>query len=110
MGSETLSWDFRREVLMKNVAGGLLGVPLVLLSAAVALGADTDKYWPQWRGPLRTGVAPKSDPPTEWSESKNVKWKVEIPGKGSATPVVWADKIFVLTAIPTDKRPSPAPT
>ena len=38
----------------------------------------------------------------EWSETKNVKWKVEIPGNGSATPVIWGDTIFVLTAIPAD--------
>ena len=39
-----------------------------------------------------------------WSETKNVKWKVAIPGKGSATPVIWGDTIFVLTAIPTAKK------
>ena len=41
----------------------------------------------EWRGPLMTGVAPHATPPLEWSETRNVRWKVEIPGKGSATPV-----------------------
>jgi outer membrane protein assembly factor BamB len=77
--------------------------------------ADGNKYWPQWRGPLASGVAPEGDPPVEWAADKNIKWKVEIPGKGSATPIVWGDTIFVLTAAPTDKRPpgkegSPAET
>ncbi len=67
--------------------------------------ADGNKYWPQWRGPLASGVAPEGDPPVEWAADKNIKWKVEIPGKGSATPIVWGDRIFVLTAVPTDKRP-----
>jgi outer membrane protein assembly factor BamB len=67
--------------------------------------ADSDKYWPQWRGPLATGVAPAGDPPIEWAADKNIKWKVEIPGKGSATPIVWGDTIYVLSAVPTDKRP-----
>ena len=57
--------------------------------------------WGQWRGPLATGVGPKADPPVEWSETKNVRWKVEVPGRGSGTPVVWGDRVFLLTAIPS---------
>lgn len=53
-----------------------------------------------WRGPLGTGVSPSGDPPIEWSESKNIKWKIEIPGRGSSSPVVWGDRLFLLTAIP----------
>lgn len=41
-----------------------------------------------------------ADPPTTWSETKNIKWKIEIPGRGSATPVIWGDHLFLLTAIP----------
>lgn len=55
-------------------------------------------HWPHWRGPTGNGAATEGSPPTEWSASKNVKWKVEIPGRGSSSPVVWADKIFVTTA------------
>jgi outer membrane protein assembly factor BamB len=70
-----------------------------------------EDYWPRWRGPLMTGVAPNATPPVEWSETKNVRWKVEVPGQGSATPVVWGDRIFVLTAVPTGERVKrPAPT
>jgi outer membrane protein assembly factor BamB len=81
-------------------------VALLLLApaGAVSAGDGAETFWPQWRGPLFTGVAPKAQPPLEWSETKNVAWKVEIPGKGSATPVVWGDQIFVLTAIPTEVR------
>ena len=80
------------------------------LIAALATGALTlleaspdttsEKYWPQWRGPHATGVSKTADPPTEWSETKNIRWKVEIPGRGSASPVVWGDKVFVLSAVP----------
>jgi len=69
--------------------------------------SDFRKYWSQWRGPLFTGVAPYGDPPVEWSESQNVRWKIEIPGKGHASPIVWGEKIFVLTAVETDKPVSP---
>ena len=57
--------------------------------------------WSMWRGPLGTGVAPSADPPVEWSETKNVAWKVEIPGRGSSSPVVWGDHLFLLTAVPS---------
>jgi cytidylate kinase len=40
-----------------------------------------DEFWPQWRGPQMSGVSASATPPTEWSESKNVRWKVEIPGE-----------------------------
>lgn len=59
--------------------------------------------WSQWRGPLGTGAAVKGNPPTEFSESKNLKWKTTIPGKGHSTPIVWEDKIIVLTAVATDE-------
>ena len=64
--------------------------------------AERQKNWHQWRGPDADGVA-HGDPPTEWSESKNVRWKVEIPGEGSSTPIVWGDKIFLLTAIEIER-------
>jgi outer membrane protein assembly factor BamB len=70
-------------------------------------GSDYDRYWPQWRGPRATGVAPYGNPPVEWSEQKNLRWKIEIPGKGLASPIVWDDKIFILTAIETDKLIQP---
>lgn len=65
--------------------------------------------WPGWRGPLANGAAPTATPPTEFGEQKNLKWKVAIPGSGTATPIVWGDKIFVQTAIPTGKRANGTP-
>jgi outer membrane protein assembly factor BamB len=55
--------------------------------------------WHQWRGPDATGVAPLGDPPVTWSEQSNVKWKVRIPGFGKSSPIVWKDRVFVLTAV-----------
>jgi outer membrane protein assembly factor BamB len=80
---------------------------LVLLLSSGAVAADGDRFWPQWRGPLLTGAAPQGSPPVEWSETKNVKWRVEIPGLGSGTPVVWGDTIYVLTAVPTGGSSGP---
>ena len=46
-------------------------------------------------------------PPLEWSDTKNVRWKVAIPGSGNATPVVWQNQIFIQTAIASEARPGP---
>src|SRR4030095_13504113 len=73
---------------------------LLLASALAAPDPAAERYWPQWRGPHATGVSQYADPPMEWSETKNIRWKIEIPGRGSASPVVWGDRIFLLTAIP----------
>jgi len=74
----------------------LLGLPALVLHASVT----DERYWAQWRGPAMTGVSKTAKPPIEWSETKNIKWKVEIPGRGSASPVVWGDRIYLLTAVP----------
>ncbi len=94
---------------MKKVAV-LMGFCLVFSSVFLASGksSDYEKYWPQWRGPFMTGVSPNGDPPLEWSETKNIKWKIAIPGKGHSSPVIWGDQIFILTAVETDKGMQPA--
>lgn len=58
------------------------------------------QYWPQWRGPLGTGVAPNAEPPIEWSETKNIRWKIALPGKAHSTPCIWGDRVFITTAVP----------
>jgi len=55
--------------------------------------------WPNWRGKNCDGVSINGTPPTEWSETKNVKWKIPIPGKGLGTPVVWENQIFITSAV-----------
>jgi outer membrane protein assembly factor BamB len=86
-----------------------LGWILILVGAD--LRADN---WPHWRGPDNNGVAPTKGLPISWSESKNVAWKVPLPGKAGSTPVVWGDRIFltsskgndfVLLCIRTDGKP-----
>jgi outer membrane protein assembly factor BamB len=82
--------------LIAVIAGGLV-------AANLSWAAPAEQNWGQWRGPLANGVAPKADPPTEWSETKNVKWKLAIPGEGNATPIVWDNIVFVQSAIPVAK-------
>jgi outer membrane protein assembly factor BamB len=81
------------------------------LPAATAAAQDFARErldnWHQWRGPDANGTAPKGDPPVTWDEKTNVRWKAPLEGRGSATPVVWGDRVFVLTAIDTG-RPADA--
>ncbi|HYV37753.1 MAG TPA: PQQ-binding-like beta-propeller repeat protein [Gemmataceae bacterium] len=91
---------------MKNPAALLaLLIPGILgASAPVNNTAQNPlEQWPHWRGPLATGAAPHGDPPTTWSEKSNIKWKVAIPGKGSCTPIVWGDHVFVAAAVNTGR-------
>jgi hypothetical protein len=75
-------------------------VAALVASVAAQPGADAERFWPQWRGPHATGASRTANPPTEWSETRNVRWKVEIPGRGSGSPVVWGNRLFLLSAVP----------
>jgi outer membrane protein assembly factor BamB len=79
------------------IAPVLISLALPTLAATVS-----ENYWPEWRGPLGTGVAPNGNPPATWSETSNIRWKLAIPGEGDSTPIVWADRVFVLSAIPRE--------
>jgi outer membrane protein assembly factor BamB len=91
---------------MSKTSRVLFGM-LFVLAVAGSVRAQSDAHWPQWRGPFFNGMA-RGDAPTVWSDTKNIKWKAEIPGRGFSTPVIWGDKIFLTTAIPTGK-PAEAP-
>lgn len=81
----------------------------LMLVAVAMVQAQSDAHWPQWRGPFFNGMA-RGDAPTVWSDTKNIKWKTEIPGRGFSTPVMWGDRIFLTTAIPSGKPAAePAP-
>ena len=60
--------------------------------------------WPAWRGLYNNGAVSAGNTPVEFSETKNIKWKTEIPGKGHATPIIWGNQIIVQTAVATDKK------
>ena len=84
--------------LTKLGLGGLAGLAWALT------GTVTADNWPAWRGPTANGVAPGANPPKEFSEEKNVLWKIKVPGSGNSTPVIWGDQLFVLTAEKTGKK------
>jgi outer membrane protein assembly factor BamB len=83
----------------------LLALGLLLAASVPAKEPTKDQLanWHQWRGPLATGVAPNGEPPLKWDADSNIKWKTAIPGRGTSTPIVWCDQVFVLTAIDTGR-------
>ena len=92
---------------MKTMNANKLIVLLVggLAAANFTHAGTAEQNWGQWRGPRGNGISPNGDPPVEWSESKNVKWKVALSGEGHATPIVWDNLIFIQTAVPVAKKP-----
>ncbi|MFP6597085.1 MAG: PQQ-binding-like beta-propeller repeat protein [Candidatus Hydrogenedentota bacterium] len=70
---------------------------LVIVGLLIS-GIASAENWPEWRGSTSNGLA-NGNPPITWSETKNIKWKVPVPGSASSTPVVWGDKIFVTTSV-----------
>lgn len=55
---------------------------------------DGAKNWPRWRGPAQ-GVAADGDYPDRWSPTENVLWKVQVPGQGNSSPIIWQDRLFL---------------
>jgi outer membrane protein assembly factor BamB len=51
--------------------------------------------WPQWRGPTDDGICRETNLPTDWGATKNIAWKLPLPGMGGSTPVIWGDRIFL---------------
>ena len=51
--------------------------------------------WPRFRGANGQGISNQSAP-IEWNQNKNIKWRSELPGPGSSSPVIFGNKIFGL--------------
>jgi outer membrane protein assembly factor BamB len=78
-------------------------LPTFFSFVLVANAASVADNWHRWRGPEHNGVSRTANPPLEWSEEKNVQWKTATPGNGLSTPIIWGDKVFLLTAINTGR-------
>ena len=73
-----------------------------LIAFSAMLRGDTEN-WPNFRGPIGNGVAPAdANPPIEFGPDKNLKWKVSLPGQGHSSPVVWEDRIYLMSAVSAD--------
>jgi outer membrane protein assembly factor BamB len=72
---------------------------LFLIAATPVIAADSSGNWLQFRGPGALGVADHPNVPDRWSATSNVTWKIEIPGRGWSSPIVWDSRVFVTTVI-----------
>lgn len=89
------------------VLGYLIALPALADEAGHRASTNYLCNWPQWRGPLATGVAPHADPPLHWGETNNLRWKILLPGKGHSSPIVFGDAVFLTAAVPVGEPQKP---
>src|SRR5688572_21964813 len=65
---------------------------IACLCTVLELGAAD---WPRFRGPNGAGISDEKELPLEWSATKNIIWKAELPGRGASSPIIWQDRIYV---------------
>jgi outer membrane protein assembly factor BamB len=76
----------------------VIALVALVISAAEAGAGDGD--WPAFRGPASRGVAADHPRlPSRWSATENVRWKVELDGRGWSSPIVWGRRVFLTSAI-----------
>jgi outer membrane protein assembly factor BamB len=78
--------------------------------AAIMVPPDppAELYWPRWRGPSGQGLVDTREHsyPDTWSPTEHVLWRVDVPGRGHSSPIVWADRIFLTTSYDNGARRS----
>jgi outer membrane protein assembly factor BamB len=77
----------------------IIGLLVVICETAVPGAEAQEMNWPQFRGADSTGVSENSGLPNRWSETENVEWKAELPGRGWGAPVIWGDHVFLTTVV-----------
>src|ERR1051326_6573047 len=79
------------------------------LAASVSLSSAPPAAWPGFRGPDMSGLALDAKLPDTWSKTKNVKWVIDVPGRGWSSPIVAGNTLFLTSAISGKpfKQPSP---
>lgn len=86
---------------MRGYQRGWLPVLLVAVTAMAMARAD----WPHWRGDGGNGVSLTAKPPVTFGPDRNLRWKAEVPGRGSSSAVVMGERVFVTTAVPAEGEP-----
>src|SRR5205823_4898431 len=72
---------------------------LAIVATLLLVTSSSALDWPQFRGPAGNGCAPQADPPLIWSETNNIAWKVRLTGRGRASPIILAERIWLTTAV-----------
>ncbi|MBK7711333.1 MAG: PQQ-binding-like beta-propeller repeat protein [Bacteroidales bacterium] len=72
---------------------------ILLILITGTLSDATAQNWPCWRGPNGDGTSTETRLPTRWDSVTNVVWKTRVPGTGYSSPVIWKDRLFLVTAL-----------
>lgn len=83
----------------RRIALTLIGISLGFAALSFLAGKVSAGNWPQWRGPDGSGISTEKNLPSEWSPTKNIKWKTPIDGRAHSSPIVWGNRVFLTTAI-----------
>lgn len=78
-------------------------------SSIAALSGAPNPNWPGFRGPTANGVADAPGVPLTWSKTENVKWAIDVPGRGWSSPVIWNNVVYLTSAIGTKPFKQPTP-
>jgi len=70
-----------------------------LSASVVAVAAVSAENWPQWRGPQLNGVSAEKGLPTKWTPEENIAWKLAMPSRTGATPIIWNNHVFLNVAL-----------
>jgi outer membrane protein assembly factor BamB len=73
----------------------------IAISSSVYCQLKPERQWSGFRGYMASGVLDNANLPESFDIDKmvNIRWKVEIPGLGLSSPVIWDNKLFITTAI-----------
>src|SRR5690242_16748540 len=69
-----------------------------VLTCAVGMLPVSAADWPSWRGPNANGSVSEGASPVKW-DGTNVLWKTALPGKGSSTPIVWQEHVYLTAPV-----------
>jgi len=85
---------------VKRIAFTLIaGISLAVAGLNIFSEKAEAGNWPQWRGPDGSGISNEKNLPSEWSPTKNIKWKTAIEGRSHSSPIVWENRVFLTTAV-----------
>src|SRR5918995_6439373 len=86
----------------------VLALSAVVGVTALAAPPEPSATWPGFRGHGMSGIA-TGKVPEKWSATENVRWKIDVPGQGWSSPIVWGDTVFMTSGISGKpfKKPTP---
>ena len=82
---------------------------IVAVASVAATSPSPEDTWPGFRGHGMSGIAPGNSIPEKWSTTENVRWKVDVPGQGWSSPIVWGDTVFITSGISGKPFKQPTP-